>query len=135
MGAEQVSEKLPPLIETVEKEGRQVTWSCDPMHGNTVSSKSGLKTRHFDQIMKEVREFFSVHQSMGTYPGGIHVEMTGKHVTECIGGTKEVAEESLGDRYHSHCDPRLNADQALELSFLVAEKLKEIRGSGFEHFQ
>lgn len=123
-GAEKVSEHLPELIRAIEKEGQKVLWVCDPMHGNTITSQSGLKTRRFDAVLKEVQSFFDVHQAEGTYAGGIHVEMTGKNVTECIGGTKEVTEERLPERYDSHCDPRLNADQALELAFLVADWVK-----------
>ena len=127
MGADVVAEQLPKLVDTVKSEGRRVLWSCDPMHGNTITSASGLKTRRFDRILKEVRHFFSVHAAAGTYAGGIHVEMTGKDVTECIGGTKEVTEERLTERYDSYCDPRLNADQALELAFLVSESLRDAR--------
>lgn len=128
MGAERLRDRLPALLEVVEREGRRVVWSCDPMHGNTISSATGLKTRHLDTIFEEVGGFFEIHAAHGTYPGGLHVEMTGKHVTECVGGCKEVTEERLPERYHSHCDPRLNADQALELAFLVAESLRKARG-------
>ncbi|MEM6666687.1 MAG: 3-deoxy-7-phosphoheptulonate synthase, partial [Pseudomonadota bacterium] len=126
-GANKVEDSLPALIRAVEREGRSVVWSCDPMHGNTVKAGNGYKTRPFDAIMSEVTSFFDVHRAEGTHPGGIHVEMTGKNVTECIGGAKALSEEELSDRYHTHCDPRLNADQALELAFLVAERVKQDR--------
>ena len=123
-GSEAVGEHLPKLIRAVEKEGRKVVWSCDPMHGNTVTA-AGYKTRPFDRILREVQSFFEVHQAEGTHAGGIHVEMTGKNVTECTGGARAVRDEDLQDRYHTHCDPRLNADQALELAFLVSEFLNK----------
>jgi 3-deoxy-7-phosphoheptulonate synthase len=127
MGAGNVFEKLPPLLDAVKREGRIVTWVCDPMHGNTMKSASGYKTRRFDDIMSEVRDFFAAHKTAGTIPGGVHVEMTGQNVTECTGGIEGVSDEDLSSRYHTHCDPRLNAAQALELSFLVADELKSIR--------
>jgi len=127
MGADKVERALPPLIRAVEREGRKVVWLCDPMHGNTVKSANGYKTRHFDRILSEVRGFFAVHKAEGTYAGGVHFEMTGQDVTECVGGGQAITEASLSDRYHTHCDPRLNASQALELAFLVAEALKEER--------
>ena len=127
-GSEAVGEHLPKLIRAVEKEGRKVVWSCDPMHGNTVTA-AGYKTRPFDRILREVQTFFEVHQAEGTHAGGIHVEMTGKNVTECTGGARAVRDEDLQDRYHTHCDPRLNADQALELAFLVSEFLNRNKGS------
>ncbi len=127
MGDDQVMEKLPPLIRTVEREGRKVVWSCDPMHGNTIKSSTGYKTRPFDRILAEVRGFFAVHQAEGTHAGGVHVEMTGKDVTECLGGAQLIDEEQLASRYHTHCDPRLNASQSLELTFLIAEMLKQQR--------
>ncbi len=126
-GADKVGDCLPPLIRAVEREGKQVVWSCDPMHGNTIKAASGYKTRPFDRIMKEVEGFFDVHRAEGTYPGGIHVEMTGKNVTECTGGAQLITDTDLSDRYHTHCDPRLNANQALELAFLVAERLRRDR--------
>ncbi len=126
-GADQVAEHLPNLIRRVEAEGRRVLWSCDPMHGNTIKASSGYKTRPFDRILKEVQDFFAVHQAEGTYAGGVHVEMTGQHVTECIGGAQAITEDDLSSRYHTHCDPRLNASQALELAFLVAEGIKKER--------
>jgi 3-deoxy-7-phosphoheptulonate synthase len=122
-GAGQVGEHLPRLVRAVEREGRKVVWSCDPMHGNTVKSESGYKTRPFDRVLREVREFFAVHAAEGTYPGGVHFEMTGQDVTECTGGVREVLDENLADRYHTACDPRLNASQSLELAFLVSEEL------------
>jgi len=123
-GADQAGELLQKLIRAVEREGRKVVWSCDPMHGNTISL-NGYKTRPFDRILKEVQTFFDVHRAEGTHPGGIHIEMTGKNVTECTGGARAISAEDLHNRYHTHCDPRLNADQALELAFLVAELLKK----------
>jgi 3-deoxy-7-phosphoheptulonate synthase len=131
MGSDKVHEKLPPLIRAVEREGRSVVWSCDPMHGNVITSSTGYKTRPFDRILAEVRGFFDVHRGEGTYPGGVHFEMTGQDVTECLGGAQEISESALADRYHTHCDPRLNASQSLELAFLIAEMLKQSRG-GFQ---
>lgn len=127
-GHDKVGDHLPKLIRAVQKEGRNVVWSCDPMHGNTITA-NGYKTRPFDRILKEVEGFFAVHNAEGTYPGGIHIEMTGNNVTECTGGARAISAEDLQDRYHTHCDPRLNADQALELAFLVAELLKKERDS------
>jgi 3-deoxy-7-phosphoheptulonate synthase len=124
-GHDRVESHLPALIRAVKKEGRHVVWSCDPMHGNTIQASNGYKTRAFDQIMAEVRRFMDIHQAEGTHAGGIHVEMTGKNVTECTGGLKAVTEADLQDRYHTYCDPRLNAAQALELAFLVAQEMKE----------
>ncbi len=123
-GHEKVGEHLPKLIRAVEREGRKVVWSCDPMHGNTITA-AGYKTRPFDRILGEVQSFFDVHHAEGTHPGGIHVEMTGKNVTECTGGARAIRDDELQDRYHTHCDPRLNADQAIELAFLVSELLKK----------
>ncbi|MGI9371361.1 MAG: class II 3-deoxy-7-phosphoheptulonate synthase [Hyphomicrobiales bacterium] len=128
-GAEKVADHLPQLIRAVEREGKNVVWSCDPMHGNTIKTASGYKTRPFDRVLSEVRNFMQVHQAEGTHPGGIHFEMTGNNVTECIGGAREVSEEDLSDRYHTHCDPRLNAAQSLELAFLIAEELKKQKSS------
>jgi 3-deoxy-7-phosphoheptulonate synthase len=127
-GAEKVGEHLPRLIRAVKREGRSVVWSCDPMHGNTITLNR-FKTRPFDLILREVHSFFEVHRAEGTHAGGIHVEMTGKNVTECTGGARAVSAENLSDRYHTHCDPRLNADQSLELAFLVAELLKRERST------
>ena len=126
-GAGKVGDHLPRLIKTVQSEGAKVTWSCDPMHGNTIKSPSGYKTRPFDSVLREVREFFSIHKAEGTVPGGVHFEMTGKDVTECTGGLRAVSDENLADRYHTACDPRLNASQSLELAFLVAEELSSQR--------
>jgi len=123
-GADKVFEHLPQLVRAVEREGKKVVWSCDPMHGNTITA-GGYKTRPFDRIMREVEAFFAVHRAEGTYAGGIHVEMTGKNVTECTGGARAIRDEELQDRYHTHCDPRLNADQAVELAFLVSDLLKK----------
>ena len=125
-GHDKVERHLPALIRAVEREGRKVVWSCDPMHGNTITA-NGYKTRPFDRVLGEVNGFFDVHRAEGTHPGGIHIEMTGKDVTECMGGARAVTEAQLSDRYHTHCDPRLNADQSLELAFLVAERLKNGR--------
>jgi 3-deoxy-7-phosphoheptulonate synthase len=127
MGAEKIGEKLPALIRAVEREGRRVVWSCDPMHANTVKAESGYKTRLFDSILAEVRAFFAVHKAEGTHAGGVHFEMTGQDVTECVGGTMDVTDAGLGERYNTHCDPRLNATQALELAFLIADQLKAER--------
>lgn len=126
-GADKVNEHLPKLIRAVQREGHKVVWTCDPMHGNTITSSSGYKTRPFDRVLKEVKQSFAVHRAEGTYAGGVHFEMTGKDVTECTGGARAVSDENLGDRYHTHCDPRLNANQALELAFLLAEELRENR--------
>ena len=126
-GADKVFDYLPKLVRAVEREGKKVVWSCDPMHGNTIKAATGFKTRPFDRIMREVEAFFAVHRAEGTHAGGIHIEMTGKNVTECTGGAKAITEEDLSDRYHTHCDPRLNADQAIELAFLIAENLKKER--------
>ncbi len=124
-GAGQVGDHLPKLIRAVEREGRKVVWSCDPMHGNTIKSDSGYKTRPFDRVLREVREFFAIHSAEGTIPGGVHFEMTGRDVTECTGGVRAVTDENLSDRYHTACDPRLNAAQSLELAFLVADMLHQ----------
>ena len=126
-GADKAEAHLPALIRAVQREGRQVIWSCDPMHGNTVKAASGYKTRPFDRILAEVRQVFAVHRAEGSFMGGIHVEMTGQNVTECTGGAVAVTDESLADRYHTHCDPRLNAGQALELAFLLSEELEALR--------
>ncbi|UWQ13007.1 3-deoxy-7-phosphoheptulonate synthase class II [Aliiroseovarius sp. M344] len=126
-GAGKVAEHLPRLIQAVKEEGANVVWSCDPMHGNTIKSATGYKTRPFDAVLKEVQEFFGVHKSEGTIPGGVHFEMTGADVTECTGGVRAVTDEDLSDRYHTACDPRLNASQSLELAFLVAEELSSMR--------
>ncbi|MFC3616521.1 class II 3-deoxy-7-phosphoheptulonate synthase [Lutimaribacter marinistellae] len=125
-GVGKVAEHLPRLIRAVEEEGAKVTWVCDPMHGNTIKSATGYKTRQFQSVLGEVREFFSVHEAEGTIPGGVHFEMTGQDVTECTGGVRAVTEEGLSARYHTACDPRLNASQSLELAFLVAEELSKL---------
>ena len=127
MGHDKVQEQLPKLVRAVKRAGRKVVWACDPMHGNTIKSSTGYKTRPFDRILAEVRGFFAVHRAEGTYPGGVHFEMTGQDVTECIGGAQAITEQTLADRYHTYCDPRLNAHQALELAFLIAEQLKAER--------
>ena len=127
LGADKAGDLLPPMVRAVKREGRVVVWSCDPMHGNTISSASGYKTRPFDQILKEVRSFFQVHAPEGTHAGGVHLEMTGQNVTECTGGARAITDEDLNDRYHTVCDPRLNAEQALDLAFLLADLLKQER--------
>jgi 3-deoxy-7-phosphoheptulonate synthase len=126
MGADKVADGLPPLLRAVKRDGRAVLWVCDPMHGNTVTA-GGYKTRSFDRILKEVRGFFDACRTEDTHAGGVHFEMTGQDVTECIGGAQAITEQRLGDRYHTHCDPRLNASQALEVAFLIAEELKQWR--------
>ena len=128
MGAEKVRSGLPPLLRAVKAHGANVVWCCDPMHGNTIKASSGYKTRRVDDVMAEVTGFFDAHDEIGTYPGGVHFEMTGQNVTECVGGVVDVTEANLGDRYHTHCDPRLNGAQALELAFLLADLLKRRRG-------
>ncbi|TCT40868.1 class II 3-deoxy-7-phosphoheptulonate synthase [Martelella mediterranea] len=122
-GHDKVAEHLPRLIRAVEREGKKVVWSCDPMHGNTITLNS-YKTRPFERILSEVESFFQIHRAEGSYPGGVHIEMTGNNVTECTGGAWALTGEDLHDRYHTHCDPRMNADQALELAFLMAERMK-----------
>lgn len=127
MSSEKVLEMLPPLVRRVRDEGRSVAWVCDPMHGNVIKSSTGYKTRPFDRILTEVKGFFQVHQAEGTHAGGVHLEMTGQNVTECTGGAIAITDADLSDRYHTHCDPRLNAQQALEMAFLLAEELKAAR--------
>ncbi|CAN1516465.1 AroG 3-deoxy-D-arabino-heptulosonate 7-phosphate (DAHP) synthase [Sphingomonadaceae bacterium] len=124
-GYDKVESGLPTLVRAVQREGHPVIWSCDPMHGNVVKSASGYKTRPFERILAEVRGFFAVHRAEGSFGGGIHIEMTGQNVTECTGGAVDVTDEGLADRYHTHCDPRLNAAQSLELAFLLAEMLNQ----------
>ena len=127
MGADKVGDKLPALVRALKREGRTVVWSCDPLHGNTVTASNGRKTRHFDAILHEVKDFFAVHRAEGTHPGGVHFEMTGQEVTECIGGSTDITVDNLNERYETQCDPRLNASQVLELAFLLAEQLKAER--------
>ncbi|MGP0094071.1 MAG: class II 3-deoxy-7-phosphoheptulonate synthase [Xanthobacteraceae bacterium] len=127
VGADRVSEHLPALIRAVKREGRNVVWSCDPMHGNTITASNGYKTRPFDLILKEVKNFFEVHAGEGTYAGGVHLEMTGQNVTECTGGARAITDADLNDRYHTVCDPRLNAEQSIDLAFLLADLLKKER--------
>ncbi|MDO9337298.1 MAG: 3-deoxy-7-phosphoheptulonate synthase class II [Caulobacteraceae bacterium] len=126
-GSDKIADRLPRLMEATRKSGRSVVWSIDPMHGNTLKAGNGYKTRPFDRILAEVRAFVEIAGSEGVHPGGVHLEMTGQNVTECTGGARAVTEGDLADRYHTHCDPRLNGEQALELSFLVAEKLRALR--------
>jgi 3-deoxy-7-phosphoheptulonate synthase len=127
MGAQQITEKLPALVQLVKREGRSVVWSSDPMHGNTITASSGYKTRSVDAILAEIKGFFDVHKAEGTHAGGVHLEMTGHNVTECIGGAYQITEEGLAHRYDTFCDPRLNGEQALELAFLIAETLKSAK--------
>ena len=127
MGHQKVEEKLPDLVRAVSREGKKIVWTCDPMHGNTIKAQSGYKTRPFDHILREVQGFFAVHDAEGTHAGGVHIELTGQNVTECTGGAQAITDEGLSDRYHTHCDPRLNASQSLELAFLVGEHLKAKR--------
>ena len=127
MGSEKVNEHLPKLINNIKANGKNVTWCCDPMHGNTIKASNGYKTRRVAEILNEVNNFFLVHKSEGTLPGGVHFEMTGSNVTECLGGANEVKESDLGSRYHTHCDPRLNGSQSLELAFLVSDLIKSFR--------
>jgi 3-deoxy-7-phosphoheptulonate synthase len=126
-GAEKVGDHLPAMVRAIQREGRAVVWSCDPMHGNTISSNTGYKTRPFDRILSEVKAFFAVHAAEGTHAGGVHLEMTGQDVTECIGGARAITHEDLSDRYHTVCDPRLNAEQSIDMAFLISELLKQER--------
>lgn len=123
MGAGKVEQYLPPLVEAVKASGKTVVWSCDPMHGNTIKSSNGYKTRKFDDILGEIKSFFQIHRAAGTYAGGVHFEMTGQDVTECLGGNQQISEINLKDRYHTHCDPRLNSSQSVELAFMIAQDL------------
>lgn len=125
MGADTLEQKLPALLRRVKQEGRNVVWSSDPMHGNTIKASSGYKTRNFDAILREIQQFFAAHKAEGTHAGGIHLEMTGQHVTECTGGAYQISDDDLAQAYHTQCDPRLNADQVLEMAFLVADHLKQ----------
>ena len=127
MGADKIADHFPALLRRVRDEGRTVVWSSDPMHGNTIKTGNGYKTRAVDSVLSEVQDFFRIHSAEGTHAGGVHFEMTGRNVTECIGGAFQITEHDLAERYHSHCDPRLNADQALELSFLIADAVKKAR--------
>ena len=129
-GAGKVEDGLPSLVRAIQREGRKVVWSCDPMHGNTVKSGAGYKTRHVDAILSEVSSFFDVCYAEGAIPGGVHFEMTGQNVTECLGGSREISEADLHSRYHTHCDPRLNASQSLDLAFILADRFKARRAAG-----
>jgi 3-deoxy-7-phosphoheptulonate synthase len=129
MGASKIESDFPKLVRAVKEAGKNVIWSIDPMHGNTIKTSNNYKTREFDEVLREVKGFFAVHKAEGTFPGGVHLEMTGQDVTECVGGAQDITETDLEARYHTHCDPRLNADQALELAFLIAESLKEARAN------
>ena len=124
MGASQVNELLPDLVQSVEQSNHPVVWACDPMHGNTFTAESGLKTREFDDVLEETKSFFNIHKSIGSWAGGIHIELTGDDVTECLGGADKVSDEDLALRYETMCDPRLNASQSLELAFHVSEQLR-----------
>ena len=124
LGAAKIADMLPPIVRAVEAAGHPVVWACDPMHGNTFTSEGGRKTRRFDDILAELRTFFDVHRQEGTWPGGVHIELTGDDVTECLGGAEEILEGDLDDRYTTTCDPRLNARQSLDLAFRVAEFLR-----------
>jgi 3-deoxy-7-phosphoheptulonate synthase len=132
-GDDKVEAGLPRLVRAVRAEGHPVVWSCDPMHGNVIKTNTGYKTRPFDRILNEVKGFFAVHRAEGTHAGGIHIEMTGQDVTECTGGAVAITNEGLADRYHTHCDPRLNAAQSLELAFLLAEMLNLEAGERHKH--
>jgi 3-deoxy-7-phosphoheptulonate synthase len=126
MGASKIADHFPNLLKKVESEGKKVVWSCDPMHGNVEKASNGYKTRDFDNILSEVKQFFQIHKAQGSVAGGIHLEMTGQDVTECTGSTSSaITEENLSSRYHTQCDPRLNADQSLELAFMIADTLKQ----------
>ena len=125
MGADKIDNQLPRIIKKIQSEGKIVVWACDPMHGNTIKSKTGFKTRPVKNIFSEIQRFFAIHKSIGTYPGGIHLEMTGSDVTECMGGLQQITDEDLKNRYHTFCDPRLNASQSLEIAFLISEYLKD----------
>jgi 3-deoxy-7-phosphoheptulonate synthase len=127
MGADKIAAHLPALIRAIEREGKNVVWSSDPMHGNTIKAPNGYKTRRVNDILREVQQFFQIHKAEGSYAGGVHFEMTGRNVTECVGGAFQITEHDLAQRYHTYCDPRLNADQALELAFLIAEHIKAAR--------
>ena len=127
MGAEKIGDYLPNILRRVKEEGKNILWSIDPMHGNTIKASNNYKTRAFDQVLLEVKRFFEIHKAEGTCAGGVHLEMTGQDVTECVGGAVAITEDTLSSRYETQCDPRLNADQALELAFLIADSLKEAR--------
>jgi 3-deoxy-7-phosphoheptulonate synthase len=132
-GHDKIEAHLPRLVRAVKESGHPVVWSCDPMHGNVIKTPNGYKTRPFERILAEVRGFFAVHRAEGTHAGGIHIEMTGQDVTECTGGAVAITDAGLADRYHTHCDPRLNAAQALELAFLLAEMLNLEAGDRHRH--
>jgi len=128
MGADKIANHFPSLLRRVQLEGKNVIWSCDPMHGNTIKTETGYKTREFESILSEVKQFFQIHKAEGSIAGGIHLEMTGQNVTECTGSqSSQITTDTLSDRYHTQCDPRLNANQALELSFMISEAFKEAR--------
>ncbi|WP_334093719.1 3-deoxy-7-phosphoheptulonate synthase, partial [Helicobacter typhlonius] len=124
MGADKIKQNFPKLLESINQEGREIVWSCDPMHGNTIKANNGYKTRVFDSVLSEVKSFFEIHKACGSYAGGVHLEMTGADVTECVGGSQAITEEGLVCNYNTQCDPRLNATQAIEMAFLIAEMIK-----------
>jgi 3-deoxy-7-phosphoheptulonate synthase len=123
MGKDTIDKALPHLVKAVKKNGNKVIWTCDPMHGNTIKSSNGYKTRKFEDILSEVKSFFRIHHELGSIAGGVHFEMTGQDVTECLGGNQEISELNLSDRYHTHCDPRLNSSQSVEIAFIIASEL------------
>ena len=125
MGKDEIDNKLPPLVKAVKNSGHQVIWSCDPMHGNTIKTSNNFKTRKFSDILSEIKNFFRIHQQLDSYAGGVHFEMTGQDVTECLGGNQEISELNLSDRYHTHCDPRLNSAQSVEMAFSIAYELSK----------
>jgi 3-deoxy-7-phosphoheptulonate synthase len=125
MGKDNISKILPSLIKAVKSSGHHVIWSCDPMHGNTIKTSNNFKTRKFSDILSEVKSFFTIHQELDSYAGGVHFEMTGQDVTECLGGNQEISELNLSDRYHTHCDPRLNSAQSVEMAFSIAYELSK----------
>mgnify|MGYP001370729673 CR=1 FL=1 len=128
-GHDKIRDALPKLVKPFINSEHNLIWSCDPMHGNTIKSNSGFKTRPFERVLSEVESFFDIHHELGTYPGGVHLEMTGQNVTECMGGAQAIKDEDLSARYHTHCDPRLNASQAIELAFLISDKLRQSQES------
>ena len=125
MGADKINDYLPPLIKRAKSEKLNLLWICDPMHGNTYKTENGFKTRHFNTILKEIQQFFAIHKGRGTIPGGVHFELTGDNVTECVGGAQEISDNDLKNRYETACDPRLNNEQSLELAFLITELLRK----------
>ena len=123
MGKDQIHKSIPNLVKAVKNNGNKVVWSCDPMHGNTIKSSNGFKTRKFEDILSEVKSFFQIHHEIGSIAGGVHFELTGQDVTECLGGNQQISELNLSDRYHTHCDPPLNSSQSIEMAFTIAHEL------------